>query len=118
MLRIRLELRRGNHMRTEVANWEEFLSRLEELTIQNASGIGYVTPLLFRGQASSEWKLETTLERAGRVRMRLGDYYRTISSMKSEVEAFTTNRWNLPSYPDVMSIFEEYDKGSLELWSG
>jgi len=47
-----MELREGN--------WQDFEMWLEELRDRH-----YRRPFIFRGQADSEWRLETTLERSG-----------------------------------------------------
>ncbi len=41
-------------------SWEDFEEQLKKLRAENGTE---VSPLLFRGQGSSEWKLDTTLER-------------------------------------------------------
>ena len=49
--------------------------------------------MLFRGQASSEWRLETTLDRTD-FSDGVADHYRTILGMKPEVEAYTGLKWD------------------------
>ncbi len=51
-------------------NWQEFEIWLQELRDRK-----YRRALLFRGQANSEWRLETTLERSGHWTMPIADYY-------------------------------------------
>ena len=54
---------------------------------------------LFRGQADSEWKLRTTLERAGREQMSLDAYYRlAVGGVKPAVESFIDAAWEVPVY--------------------
>ena len=85
-------------MESQKGNWQEFEAWLQELRERN-----YKRGLLFRGQADSEWRLETTLERSGHATMPVADYYElivgavgpdvsTFSSMQAPT--FNENLWN------------------------
>jgi hypothetical protein len=79
-----------------VANWDDF-QREREGIVEHLRKINYGTPgrLLFRGQPDSSWPLDTTLERYGNRAWRVRDYYRLISSVKSQIETLPIpNRTN------------------------
>ena len=76
-----------------VKTWQEFedhIKKLESLSV----------PILFRGQANSNWKLETTLDRFVSSEVELVDYYATILIAKPRIEAFTDKSWDIPNYND------------------
>src|ERR1700730_16665216 len=70
----------------KVARWEEFEEKLKELR----SKFGSVsTPLLYRGQANSDWRLTTTLDRTAKKNLLFSDYYQLICGrMGPEVKTF------------------------------
>jgi len=76
-------------VRVTEGDWEALEKWLKEL--REALGLNRrSSPLLFRGQANSEWRLETTLERSGQEGMLFHDYYRLITArMGPAVETFT-----------------------------
>jgi hypothetical protein len=57
-------------MESSEGNWQDF-----EIWLQELRGRNYKRGLIFRGQADSEWRLETTLERSGHSTMPIVDYY-------------------------------------------
>ncbi len=84
-------------MESREGNWQEF-----EIWLQELRNRKYRRGLLFRGQADSNWRLETTLERSGRSTMPVADYYdlivrgigpavSTFSSMQAP--SFNENLW-------------------------
>src|SRR5271165_5527701 len=73
-------------MESRQGNWQEFEVWLQELRDRN-----YRRGLFFRGQTNSEWRLETTLERSGRLTMSIADYYALIvGQIGPTVSAFST----------------------------
>lgn len=52
---------------------------------------------LYRGHSDSKWKLETTLERKVRKKIKLTRYYNFISTVKGKIETVTNKTWNIPS---------------------
>jgi hypothetical protein len=103
-----MELREGN--------WREFEIWLQELRDRN-----YRRGLLFRGQADSKWRLETTLERSGHPTMPIAEYYElivgkigpevsTFSSMQAP--SFSENLWKELSDFERLSDYARY-KGSI-----
>jgi FRG domain len=99
----------------DVSTWEEFEEKLKDIRLTHTSRF---FPLLFRGHSDSRWALDTTLERINHKGMRFDEYYRIISSMRSEVETFTGTNWLIPTYPEVMALVQEYDTFSKELSFG
>jgi hypothetical protein len=83
-----------------VEKWEQFeghLSRLgcelEDLRKETAL---YVSAPLFRGQADSDWKLETTLERTAQYTVLMEEYFRRIRSVRPAVASLTGKDWPIP----------------------
>jgi len=83
----------------EAASWEEFEKELEFLITQNtqkkAESVHHISEFLFRGQANSEWGLETTLERYSGGPFFVKKYYKSISIVKSEIETFSGQKWEI-----------------------
>lgn len=99
----------------DVRTWEEFE---EQLKLRNISS---GAQFLFRGQSSSCWSLDTTLERRGQEQwqMAFGDYYRLISAIRPEIETFTGIRWDdVPRCDDVATEAMEYDTFGQKLTFG
>ncbi len=101
----------------DVATWEDFLKGLEEIRKERLTSTWYVQddPLLFRGQGSSCWGLDTTLERVCE-RMLYRDYYRVIAKIKPQIESLMGSDWPIPSYSDVALLARDYDKFSIAFW--
>jgi FRG domain len=73
-------------MESREGNWQEF-----EAWLQDLRGRNYRRGLIFRGQADSDWRLETTLERSGHPTMSLADYYALIvGNIGPSVSAFSS----------------------------
>lgn len=50
----------------DLESWAAYKVTIEELQKRAAKEQRLLTPIVYRGQSDSEWKLETTLERAGK----------------------------------------------------
>jgi hypothetical protein len=85
----RFALERESMSDTEM-EWEDFKREAASL-LTNAKAEGSI--VLFRGQASNNWRLETTLERS-ELSYEVADHFRTILRIKPEVEAFTGLKWS------------------------
>jgi hypothetical protein len=103
-------------MESREGNWQEFEIWLQELRNRN-----YRRDLIFRGQADSKWRLETTLERGGHSTMPIADYYdlivrqvgpsvRSFSSMQAP--PFNETLWKELSDYGRLSDYARY-KGSI-----
>jgi hypothetical protein len=94
--------------------WEQFEERLKSLR-QGCEAEAVLRPL-FRGQGDSGWHLRTTLERRGRSDMTVEAYYRLVAArIKPEVESLTEHNWNVPPFPEVEKLLNDYDNFSLSL---
>ena len=87
-----------------VSSWDQFetvLGQIESLrqnTVKRSSVV--VSELLYRGQADSTWRLETTLERSVRRLVSLSDYYQIVKQAKPRIETFTDKSWKIPTYEE------------------
>lgn len=97
----------------ELSTWEEFLSehkKLQAILEQRRLETGFhVDEPLYRGQAKHEWLLETTLERFGRKKMPLHDYYLAALKSKHAIETYTDKSWNIPGLEEYDSFLRETD---------
>lgn len=64
--------------------------------------------ILFRGHADSDWRLETTLERATDSAYTVQRYLQSVDSCVNEIESVTGRRWNLQPYPDIVKEIESH----------
>ena len=72
----------------EVPDWKTLEEKISEL--RAAYGGKSSSPLVFRGQANSDWPLATTLERSGQKDMLFSKFYQLITgSIGPAVETFT-----------------------------
>jgi hypothetical protein len=103
----------------DVETWEEFLEGLEEIRRERRASTKYIqeSPLLFRGQGSSCWELDTTLDRA-RPQMPYLDYYRIITRIRPQVESLMNSDWPIPHYMDIQQLVKNYDEFNNTLWAG
>jgi hypothetical protein len=91
-----------------VTSWEDFLVQLNDVKERyeryKKSDSGWISPLLFRGQANHKWCLETSLERyTKQEEMPLEEYYRVISDAKNEIESFTERHWEIPGMQEYIA---------------
>lgn len=94
----------------ECGNWEDFESKIQKIAqdrFQLFEKTGLRSgELLYRGQSSHKWKLETTLERKSKAPVALYSYYLLINKVKDQIETFTQNDWVIPKpteYEDWLS---------------
>ena len=66
----------------------------------------YISDYSFRGQSSSCWRLETTLERYPHCVLGVEDYYRTLLVIKPQLETFTERTWATPSFSDYVKLMD------------
>jgi FRG domain-containing protein len=87
-------------------SWEEFetiLHRLEGVRQRaHEQSDVRVSNLLYRGQADSRWRLETTLERSVSKPVSLNEYYRLIEQAKARIETFTDKSWKIPTFEEYL----------------
>jgi len=93
----------------KVSSWDDFMGRVEKLRTKLADNTQVAQRLLYRWQADANWSLSTTLDRVGGGSMRFRDYYREICLAQFQIESFTSNKWNIPDYPDLSGMTQKYD---------
>ncbi len=91
----------------DLATWEEFETELSELAAQAEASTS--SELLYRGQASWRWRLETTLERAATKILTIADYFRFLAGAKPQLETFTGQRWPEFNIAEIQKTYEAYD---------
>lgn len=84
----------------------EFGTRIIELRGQESLALN--NHILFRGQSSSDWKLQTTLERSTDSPFTVQRYLQRTDSCVNEIESVTGKQWHLNSYPDIVKEIESY----------
>jgi len=95
-------------------SWEDCDEMLHTIEQQHR---GKVSEVWFRGQASSRWKLESTLERRAGGEYSVTDYFRVLKGISREIEAFTGKTWVLPSQQTITEWTGDYDKLSIALFT-
>lgn len=95
----------------DLDNWEDFEHELTELTAkaQTIAEAGTSSELLFRGQSSCEWRLNTTLERASTKIDTIADYFQFLAGAKPQLETFTGQRWPEFDIAEIRRRYEAYD---------
>ncbi|MGJ5135704.1 FRG domain-containing protein [Bradyrhizobium oligotrophicum] len=91
-------------------DWASFKTTANSMALE-AKREGSI--LLFRGQSSSSWRLETTLERS-ELDEDVASYFRVALRIKPEVEAYTGLKWS--DEPDIWDI-EKHILGGYEEFS-
>jgi len=81
-----------------VSSWPEFEAKIIEIKEKYVTS---PTPIHYRGQADSNWKLETTLERHSKSLWTVGDYVKLALRCAPEIESFTNRRWDLMDIAQV-----------------
>ncbi len=93
--------------------WEEFETRVQQLqgvTTETSEGQGEEPPhLLFRGQADHSWNLETTLDRTRGGQWSFSNYFRFILVAQTQIETFTSHRWEVESWLKLTEWASKYD---------
>src|SRR6266567_1847880 len=102
--------------RIDVGSWAEFELELDKL---RGNLDEHASPLLFRGQPNSQWRLRTTLERHGGEGRRFSEYYRLMTRVKPYVAAFFALREPLRC-AEKRSVFAfcAMPKGTKSHWGG
>ena len=107
-----------------LTSWEDFRPLVQEIrgrfgTIRRELPDGNVydrpNDILFRGQARSDWELETTLERRTRERYDVLRYLVAATHPVNELESFSGNRWNTESTPRLRELIDEM-QDSMRVW--
>jgi hypothetical protein len=98
-------------MATEIITWEEFKNEAAKIRAAAPS----ISPILFRGQADADWKLDTTLERSGHDESVAGYYHLTLR-IQTAVEIATGTKWDAdPAISEIESLARDHDGFSRAL---
>ncbi len=96
-------------------SWNEFEENIAALEsskhVKDTKTPLSTSPLLFRGQGDSTWKLETTLDRYFSKEVSLNFYYRLTLIAQPRIETFTNYKW------DAIPTMEKYEEwvGKIEI---
>lgn len=95
----------------DLDTWEEFESHLARLaqSLHAAKTFGSASELLYRGQSSFGWRLETTLERERTKIDTISEYFRFLSGAKPQLETFTGKKWPDIDLRAIQETYEKYD---------
>ena len=89
----------------DLKSWDEYPKKIFEIRKKYAShevaGIQHRNVILFRGQADSEWHLETTLERYSEKTWTVSSYYRLAYNCTFQIESFTGKKWDVPEFSAI-----------------
>lgn len=98
---------------TEVTTWVDFISEIEKIKAQYAeyilNGIRHSNRIIYRGQADSGWRLESTFERFSSSPWSVRDYAEMALLCAPQIESFTDRSWNLP---DISEVEKQIAKGA------
>lgn len=95
-----------------VNSWEEIQGEFKKLGQyrREQTEDTFISSILYRGQADSKWRLETTLERfVKNNKFYLDDYYKLILSIKSEIQSFTDKSWDIIDLHDYRKWLKSED---------
>lgn len=95
----------------DLDTWEEFelhLARLAQ-SLRAAKVFSSASDLLYRGQSSWGWRLETTLERERTKINTISEYFRFLSGAKPQLETFTGKHWPEIDLLAIQNTYEKYD---------
>jgi hypothetical protein len=87
-------------------SWEQLQSEIGNLVESLGESSG---DLLFRGQAESNWKLDTTAERKLKSPISLSRYYRFAYTAKTRLETFIEATWDIPTPPEFDNWLNKKD---------
>jgi hypothetical protein len=104
-------------MRTvDLSSWKEFPEAVSNIRAEFGTRtidvpekglVSLDNQILFRGQADSSWRLQTTLERATDSAITVQYYLQRADSCVNEIESVTGRHWNLQPYPDIKKEIED-----------
>lgn len=98
----------------DLDSWDDFRSQVFRLETQCAAlseGKPWraVSRVVYRGQANSEWALETTLERFVGPNSTMLSYYGAVSAILPYLQSFTGKTWSMPSREDLEAEVSDLD---------
>lgn len=106
-------------IKQDCASWEEFVTEVNKISAHalgaQVLAISSVGPLLFRGQADSTWKLQTTLERHVDRPLSVHHYHNVMRRLRPHVQAFTGKDWDVPTREEFLHYLDGVNDTSLLL---
>jgi len=92
-------------------SWSEFRPQIDTITTKYRKSIviGSETPILFRGQADSDWRLESTLERSSKMDWTVSSYAIIARRCLPQIESYTDYKWNLKPIEELLNNFTKDD---------
>ena len=95
-------------------NWDAFESKLRELEELRKKKLGerdhtHISEFLYRGQADSRWKLETTLERISAADLTVSAYYIKALIAHPKIESLTDKVLKIPGEEKYEELLEGRD---------
>lgn len=98
----------------DLESWSEFRPTLADIRetygVCDRGEYSERNTLLFRGVASSDWPLSTTLERASEERWSVELYMLAASKASFQIQSFTGRDWGLPDFDDIAAEIREQQK--------
>jgi hypothetical protein len=100
----------------DLNSWSEFGTAIDEIRrnygyyespIGNEQTYKHENTILFRGQASTRWHLDTTLERKTKQEFTLTQYLHKARKIVPELESYTGIKWNLPNDSTLNEMVKE-----------
>lgn len=100
----------------DLASWSEFPAAIEGIRSEYGSRtrkypdvgeVSFPNDILFRGQADSDWPLETSLERASVSSYTVESYLSKAGACVHEIESVTSRRWTVKSRPEIEAEIAE-----------
>lgn len=99
--------------------WEDFTAAIQSVRERFGSYLDPVfsmmgkayekrNTILFRGQADAQWSLSTTLERRAAAPFHILKYLECATRDLSEIESFTSVRWNVPPFAELKKVVDAW----------
>ncbi len=108
--KIREFLYRGHANEINALSWDDLEQILKDLKEEHPEKI---QEFLYRRRAKSKWKLETTLERRLRKKIKIYDYYDFIVTFKGKIETVTNKTWAILSKEKYSNWLKEMRSDSI-----
>lgn len=84
--------------------WDDFRTIVKEIRDRygRRKRTGTKNDILFRGMASANWPLHTTLERCTEQEFSVKQYMNYATRCSNELESITGRKWGIPSFPALI----------------
>lgn len=99
----------------DVLDWSGFEKLVEKIKDESERIYSDQSKLLFRGQGSSIWDLETTLERFQHPTDTVRNYFSTVNLMRPMIDSLTGHRWETASNEKILQITSDFPSFDREI---